>query len=327
MVDRAPVVPTNTFNYAIEEAANLSLDQLIINSFNIFLSTLKIFKYFEFQDRLNVLTRTIATAWTDLYHFLVMFIVIFIGFGIIGYLLFGTALQSYSTIGNCLQATFELVIGNYDLQSIMRIDLTLSLVYFYVFVFLVSIVLLNVLLAILMGAYSEVSVAPCFEPCSTCTAAAVNRPPGCKTSRWFSFCYRGVRGVNVPPPRIRCGTFFLPPPPLHVLLLCPPLTAFVQLNHRKGLHRELSDVELVSVLEYFRKAGVLFVSKRDILARLDVDMGAQLDSKISILVQVESIEGRYINSQYKDRDEVIQKVRFVSTICIPVCFVHSITAG
>lgn len=158
VVDRAPVVPTNTFNYAIEEAATLSLNQLIINSFNIFLSTLKIFKYFEFQDRLNVLTRTIATAWTDLYHFLVMFIVIFVGFGIIGYLIFGTALQTYSTIGNCLQATFELVIGNYDLQSIMRIDIVLSLVYFYVFVFLVSIVLLNVLLAILMGAYSEVCV-------------------------------------------------------------------------------------------------------------------------------------------------------------------------
>lgn len=156
VVDQAPVVPTNTFNYAIEEAATLSLNQLIINSFNIFLSTLKIFKYFEFQDRLNVLTRTIATAWTDLYHFLVMFIVIFVGFGIIGYLIFGTALQTYSTIGNCLQATFELVIGNYDLQSIMRIDIVLSLVYFYVFVFLVSIVLLNVLLAILMGAYSEV---------------------------------------------------------------------------------------------------------------------------------------------------------------------------
>lgn len=301
VVDQAPVVPTNTFNYAIEDAAKLSLDQLIINSFNIFLSTLKIFKYFEFQDRLNVLTRTIATAWTDLYHFLVMFIVIFIGFGIIGYLLFGTALQSYSTIGNCLQATFELVIGNYDLQSIMRIDITLSLVYFYVFVFLVSIVLLNVLLAILMGAYSEVRFAPCFD----LAAHACNQPP--------------PRLQNQPTvslllpwdPRCPC------PSAVHSLRYVAPaaaasrsprVTSFAQLSHRKGLHRELSDVELVSVLEYFRKAGVLFVSKRDILARLDADMGAQLDNKIPILVQVESIEGRYIDSQYKDRDEVIKKV-------------------
>ena len=91
-------------------------------------------------------------------------------------------------------------------------------------------------------------------------------------------------------------------------LRSPHVTAVAQLSHRKGLHRELSDVELVSVLEYFRKAGVLFVSKRDILARLDADMGAQLDNKIPILVQVESIEGRYIDSQYKDRDEVIKKV-------------------
>jgi hypothetical protein len=306
VVDRAPVVPTNTFNYAIEEAAQLSLDQLIINSFNIFLSTLKIFKYFEFQDRLNVLTRTIATAWTDLYHFLVMFIVIFVGFGIIGYLLFGTALQSYSTIGNCLQATFELVIGNYDLQSIMRIDITLSLIYFYVFVFLVSIVLLNVLLAILMGAYSEVRVAPCFD----LAAHALQ-----------------LQSCNQPPPRLQnqpTVSLLLPwgprcpcPSAVHLLRYVAPaaaasrspsVTAFAQMSHRKGLHRELSDVELVSVLEYFRKAGVLFVSKRDILARLDADMGAQLDNKMPILVQVESIEGRYIDSQYKDRDEVIKKV-------------------
>jgi polycystin 2L1 len=189
VVDRAPVVPTNQFNYAIEEAASLSSQQLFINSFNIFLSTLKIFKYFEFQDRLNVLTRTIATAWTDLYHFLVMFIVIFVGFGIIGYLLFGTALQSYSTIGNCLQATFELVIGNYDLQSIMRIDLGLSLLYFYVFVFLVSIVLLNVLLAILMGAYSEVCFN--FEP-ATIDLVSMSLLSGFETARWVSFCHSGI---------------------------------------------------------------------------------------------------------------------------------------
>jgi len=177
VVDQAPVVPTNTFNYAIEEAAALSASQLFVNSFNIFLSTLKMFKYYEFQDRLNVLTRTIASAWTDLYHFLVMFIVIFFGFGIIGYLLFGTALQSYSTLGNCLQATFELIIGNYDLQSIMRIDLALALLYFYVFVFLVSIVLLNVLLAILMGAYVEVSI-DCFMP--FCLPCHVSAHPACR---------------------------------------------------------------------------------------------------------------------------------------------------
>jgi hypothetical protein len=88
------------------------------------------------------------------------------------------------------------------------------------------------------------------------------------------------------------------------------LIAFLQLNHRKGLHRDLSDSELVAVLEYFRKAGVLFVSKNDILARLDADMGAQLDNMLPILVEVESIEGRYIDNQFKDRDDVIKKVLY-----------------
>ena len=94
----------------------------------------------------------------------------------------------------------------------------------------------------------------------------------------------------------------------------------MQLYHRKGLHRELSDAELVAVLEYFRKAGVLFVSKNDILARLDPDMGAQLDNLIPILIQVESIEGRYVDNQYKDREDVIQKVAtcFFFLICLSI---------
>jgi hypothetical protein len=82
----------------------------------------------------------------------------------------------------------------------------------------------------------------------------------------------------------------------------------LQLNYRKGLHRELSDAELVSVLEYFSKAGVLFVSKNDILARLDVDMGAQLDNKVPMLIQVESIQSRYVEGQKLEASDVIQKV-------------------
>ena len=88
----------------------------------------------------------------------------------------------------------------------------------------------------------------------------------------------------------------------------PHLIESLQLNHRKGLHRVLSDAELVSILEYFRKAGVLFVSKNDILARLDFDMGAQLDYKMPILVKLDSIESRYIDNENVDRDEVINKV-------------------
>jgi hypothetical protein len=94
------------------------------------------------------------------------------------------------------------------------------------------------------------------------------------------------------------------------------------LNHRKGLHREISDAELVAVLEYFRKAGVLFVSKNDILARLDADMGAQLDNMIPILVQVESIEGRYIENRFQDRDDVIKKVLSVIFYCHSVLQSH-----
>ncbi len=88
----------------------------------------------------------------------------------------------------------------------------------------------------------------------------------------------------------------------------PLIKPLVQLNYRKGLHRELSDAELVSVLEYFSKAGVLFVSKNDILARLDADMGAQLDNKIPMLVQVESILSRYVAGQKLEAGDVIQKV-------------------
>ena len=39
---------------------------LTINSFNILICIFRLFKYYEFQDRLNILTRTFGEAWSGL---------------------------------------------------------------------------------------------------------------------------------------------------------------------------------------------------------------------------------------------------------------------
>jgi hypothetical protein len=56
----------------------------------------------EFQPRLGLVTRTIALAWTDLSHFLLLFGVVLCGYATVGFLVFGSSVSSFSSWGDSL---------------------------------------------------------------------------------------------------------------------------------------------------------------------------------------------------------------------------------
>ena len=59
-------MPTSEYQLELEKAASLQSLQVTLNSFNIIMCLLRLFKYYEFQDRLNILTRTFSRSWVDL---------------------------------------------------------------------------------------------------------------------------------------------------------------------------------------------------------------------------------------------------------------------
>ena len=69
----------------------------------VILFVLRLLKALDFQPRMALVTRTISNAFMDLIHFVALFAIIFLGYVVAGYLLFGHQFQSFSTLGYSCQ--------------------------------------------------------------------------------------------------------------------------------------------------------------------------------------------------------------------------------
>eukprot|EP00960_Hanusia_phi_P072158 767716-Hanusia_phi.AAC.1 len=56
---------------------------------SVVLFVLRMLKSLDFQERMGMVTRTISNAASDLWHFILLFLIVFIGYAIVGVLLFG----------------------------------------------------------------------------------------------------------------------------------------------------------------------------------------------------------------------------------------------
>jgi hypothetical protein len=129
---------------------------------NIFLMILRTFKNLDFQPRLRLVTATLENAFIDLVHFLILFLLVLLIFGFSSYIILGQKIEElstpYSAFKTCLALGF---LGDTVLLAKINslTDPTLSTVaifWFYAFVLLVNVLLLNILLAILVDAYVKV---------------------------------------------------------------------------------------------------------------------------------------------------------------------------
>ena len=65
----------------------------------VVLFVLRALKVLDFQPRIALVTRTLATAFTDLIHFFILFGLVTIGYSIAGMLMFGSQYEGYSSLG------------------------------------------------------------------------------------------------------------------------------------------------------------------------------------------------------------------------------------
>lgn len=82
----------------------------------IFLS-LRLFKYFQFQPRLAVMTDSLIMAFSDAVHFALLFAVLLCCYGTWGYYMFGTQASDWSTINNSVVSVFRYMMYDYDLSA------------------------------------------------------------------------------------------------------------------------------------------------------------------------------------------------------------------
>ncbi|XP_059178590.1 polycystin-2-like isoform X3 [Physella acuta] len=122
----------------------------------VFMAWIKIFKYISFNKTMTQLSSTLGRCAKDLAGFFVMFIIIFLAFTQLGYLLFGTQVEDFSSFENAFFTLFRIILGDFDFHQLEEANRILGPIFFMLFVFFVFFVLINMFLAIINDTYSEV---------------------------------------------------------------------------------------------------------------------------------------------------------------------------
>ncbi|KAG7390441.1 hypothetical protein PHYPSEUDO_007964 [Phytophthora pseudosyringae] len=141
----------------LKSVAKLTVALRLIATLAVFLLSLRILKRFRFHPRLSILTRTVASALHQFGAFFVVFIVIFVTFAVSGTVLFGDRVAEFSSLQVAMETCINMLFGNFDYASIQGLYAPVCMLYYWSYMIVVSLVLLNMMLAIVLDAYAEVS--------------------------------------------------------------------------------------------------------------------------------------------------------------------------
>jgi len=138
---------------------SLSYWQIVFNSslaLLVFCAWVKIFKYISFNKTMTQLSTTLSKCGKDLTGFAIMFFIFFLAFTQLGYLLFGSQVQDYSTMTQAFFSLFRTILGDFNFPELQQASSILGPMFFITYVFFVFFILLNMFLAIINDTYGEV---------------------------------------------------------------------------------------------------------------------------------------------------------------------------
>jgi len=139
----------------------------LVMTANVFFIMLKFFKAFQANPKLQLVTHTLTSAAGDIFHFLVVASTVFIGFSLIGHIVFGGDIVAFSSFPRSMNTAFTVLMGDFDWysqESVSDVSLASGVPYlllslwFWLFMVLNFLVLLNMLMAIILDHYND-----CFE--------------------------------------------------------------------------------------------------------------------------------------------------------------------
>ncbi|CAI5979874.1 unnamed protein product, partial [Closterium sp. NIES-65] len=131
-----------------------------LQGINVFLFLLRLLKLMDFQPRIAILTRTMAAAFPALVHFFLLWAIMFIGFSLYAYVVFGRTLEQFSTVAMSMVSCFLILINDnstgYYFIQLEGWNLTAAIIFWVAYISVMVFVMLNVLIAIVVDAFLEV---------------------------------------------------------------------------------------------------------------------------------------------------------------------------
>ncbi|CAI6004772.1 unnamed protein product [Closterium sp. NIES-65] len=131
-----------------------------LQGINLFFMMIRLLKVMDFQPYLGVITRSLALATPSLMHFFLLSFTVFFCFSMYAYLVFGGALEMFSTVLESMFSCFLLLLNDngsaYFFQRMESWDLIAAMLFFFMFIVFMVFILLNFLIAIIVDAFMSV---------------------------------------------------------------------------------------------------------------------------------------------------------------------------
>mmetsp|Transcript_14819 Transcript_14819/g.33717 ORF Transcript_14819/g.33717 Transcript_14819/m.33717 type:complete len:943 (-) Transcript_14819:16-2844(-) len=146
-------------DYVYDEAGRLKMLLEVSETMAFWYTLLIVMKFFEAfsgSPRLAIMAETLTRAFVDLFHFCIVFGTIFITFALGGYVLFGQQLEEWASFDRAITTSFRALVGDFNYNAMFLVSPINATVWFWTFMLLNFLIMLNMLLAIIMEVYCEV---------------------------------------------------------------------------------------------------------------------------------------------------------------------------
>mmetsp|Transcript_29719 Transcript_29719/g.57148 ORF Transcript_29719/g.57148 Transcript_29719/m.57148 type:complete len:868 (+) Transcript_29719:82-2685(+) len=144
--------------YDFEPLLSLHRQQTRMAAGTIVVCLLSFFKYAHYSPKYGILVRTITRAARDLIQFLFMFAVIFVVFDVMGMVMFGSALEEWSSFTKGFQTLVMMLTVEYGMDPLLGVDTTSGVMFYFLFLLIAYFLLVNILLAILLDSYNALQM-------------------------------------------------------------------------------------------------------------------------------------------------------------------------
>jgi hypothetical protein len=158
LVDDYVITPgTDDVIFGLGDWLRLGLDALMVSQSNfVILAALRLFKALIEQPQLAMVPKTFQVAWKDLLHFAIVTICIFVCYSNAGVFLFASAHDDFQKFDYAVITCMNMLFGSFDWQMLGQRHRSVALTYFFSFMVLVYLVMINMLLVIVIEASMEV---------------------------------------------------------------------------------------------------------------------------------------------------------------------------
>jgi hypothetical protein len=156
-VREAALLPRDTQAYpsGLAGIAEIYTMQLYLNSVNTTITLLMLMKFLQLNHQLSILQRTLITAAPSISAVLIIFAIILMAYAFAGNLVYGSAVAAYRTITYAFVSNFRVLVGDFDYWALYWENRALTFVFFWSLVVLGLFVMLNFIVAVIMGAFSH----------------------------------------------------------------------------------------------------------------------------------------------------------------------------